>query len=78
MFPNSDAPLYHEAFVGTCVIVSVAIVSALTIPCWLTLEARNRKRKYGHAMPLRAIEDAGTYRDLHSSKPLVWLRLHRN
>ncbi|KIW23934.1 uncharacterized protein PV07_09681 [Cladophialophora immunda] len=59
MFPNADAPLYHEAFVGTCAIVAVAIVSALTIPYWLSLEARTRKRKYGHAMPLRAIDDAG-------------------
>lgn len=59
MFPNSDAPLYHNAFVGTCGIVSVAILSYLTLPFWLTREARARKRRTGQVMPIRAMEDAG-------------------
>jgi len=59
MFPNSDAPLYHKAFVGTCAIIAVATLSYLTLPFLLSREARARKRKTGHAMSLRAMEDAG-------------------
>jgi hypothetical protein len=64
MFPNSDAPLYHKAFIGTCAIVAVAILSYITLPFWLAREARVRKHKYGHAMPLRAQEDAGKLKSL--------------
>lgn len=30
----------------------------MSLPLWLIAEAKTRKRKYGHAMPLGALEDA--------------------
>ena len=59
MFPNSDAPFYRQAFIGTCAVVAVAILSFLTLPFWLAREASARKRKTGHAMPLHAMLDDG-------------------
>jgi hypothetical protein len=59
MYPTTDAPLYHTAFIATCVIIVTAIASYATLPYLLYCEARHRKTKRGHAMPLRALEDAG-------------------
>ncbi|KAF7588653.1 hypothetical protein BBP40_005404 [Aspergillus hancockii] len=58
MYPTTDAPLYHTAFIATCVIIATAIASYLTLPYLLYSEARHRKAEMGHAMPLRAMEDA--------------------
>lgn len=59
MYPTSDAPLYKPAFTSNCVILGIAIATYLALPYCLYREARVRKLKTGHAMPLRAMEDAG-------------------
>ncbi|GAM33572.1 the major facilitator superfamily permease [Talaromyces pinophilus] len=58
MYPNSDAPQYLAGFIATCALLGVCILTYLTLPYWLYYEARTRKRKTGHALPLTAIEDA--------------------
>ena len=58
MYPNKDAPQFIPGFAGTCVLLALCIVSYLTLPLWLLWEANSRKKKTGHAIPLRAMEDA--------------------
>jgi hypothetical protein len=58
MYPNADAPRYTAGFIGTCVLLVVCMLAYLTLPFWLLREANARKRKTGHAIPLRAMEDA--------------------
>jgi hypothetical protein len=58
MYPNDDAPRYLAGFVGTLAVLAICISSYLTLPFWLMREARIRKAKTGHAMPLQAMEDA--------------------
>lgn len=58
IYPNKDSPRYLAGFVATCAILVVCLLSYLTLPLWLLREAKIRKKKTGHAMPLRAMEDA--------------------
>jgi hypothetical protein len=58
MFPDTDAPLFHSGFIGCVTLQVICVISCLCIPILLLLEAEQRKRKTGHAMPLRAILDA--------------------
>ncbi|KAJ5808355.1 hypothetical protein N7474_009624 [Penicillium riverlandense] len=58
MFPDTDAPLFHSGFIGCVTLQVICVISCLCIPILLLLEAEHRKRKTGHAMPLRAILDA--------------------
>lgn len=58
MYPESDGPWYTPAFTATCCLLVVCILSYLMLPAVIMWEARQRKQKYGHAMPLRAMEDA--------------------
>lgn len=58
MFPDADAPLFHNGFIACLTLLVIGIVSCLCIPILLLLEGESRKRKTGHAMPLRAILDA--------------------
>lgn len=58
MYPNKDGPRYLAGFAGTLAVLVVCILSYLTLPLWLMREARIRKLKTGHAMPLQAMEDA--------------------
>ncbi|PCH05669.1 Major facilitator superfamily domain, general substrate transporter [Penicillium occitanis (nom. inval.)] len=51
-------PQYLAGFIATCALLGVCILTYLTLPYWLYYEARTRKRKTGHALPLTAIEDA--------------------
>jgi hypothetical protein len=44
-------------FSATCAILAVCILSYATLPVWLLLEAKRRKGKTGHALPLQAMED---------------------
>lgn len=60
MYPISDAPFYKPAFISNVAIVGLAIVTYALLPYCLYREAQARKLKTGHAMPLRAMEDAGT------------------
>ncbi|KAL6248637.1 hypothetical protein RBB50_004892 [Rhinocladiella similis] len=58
IFPSSDAPWYVPGFSAACSTIAFTIVSFASLPVWLLMEARSRKKKTGHAMPLRAMEDA--------------------
>jgi len=58
MYPNKDGPHYVAGFSATCVVLAVCILSYLTLPLWLLREAKIRKSKTGHAMPIQAMEDA--------------------
>lgn len=58
MYPQSDGPWYLPAFTATCALLATCVITYLTLPAVLLWEAKHRKSKYGHAMPLRAMEDA--------------------
>lgn len=58
MYPDADGPWFLPAFTATCCLLAVCVLSYATLPAVLLWEAKSRKRKYGHAMPLRAMEDA--------------------
>ncbi|KIW47782.1 uncharacterized protein PV06_00445 [Exophiala oligosperma] len=58
MYPNKDAPNYVQGFSATVGLLAASLVIYATIPFWLQLEARQRKRKTGHALPLRSLEDS--------------------
>ncbi|KAL6241694.1 hypothetical protein RBB50_011476 [Rhinocladiella similis] len=58
MYPIHDAPNYKPAFISNVVIVGLAIITYIVLPYFLYREAQSRKLKTGHAMPLRAMEDA--------------------
>ena len=61
MYPTSDAPFYRPAFISSVAIVVLAMVTYCFLPYCLYREAQSRKVKTGHAMPLRAMEDAGMF-----------------
>ena len=48
----------QEGFAASCSTLAICIATYLTLPVWLLMEAKKRKRKTGHAMPIRAMEDA--------------------
>ncbi|KAI1625630.1 hypothetical protein EDD37DRAFT_648097 [Exophiala viscosa] len=58
LVPSEDAPWYVPGFAAACSTIAFTIISFASLPVWLLLEARSRKKKTGHAMPLRAMEDA--------------------
>lgn len=58
MYPNKDAPRYLIGFTATCCLLAICIVSYATLPLWLLFEAKQRKRKTGHALPLQAMIDS--------------------
>jgi hypothetical protein len=58
MYPNSDAPYYLKGFTATVALLAGGIVCYLTVPFCLYFEARRRKAKTGHAMPVQAVVDA--------------------
>lgn len=58
MYPNSDAPYYLQGFTATVSLLAASIVIYTTIPFFLQLEASQRKRKTGHALPLQSLEDS--------------------
>ena len=58
MYPDADGPWFFQAFAATCCLLAVCVLAYLTLPAVLLWEAKQRKAKYGHAMPLRAMEDA--------------------
>lgn len=58
IFPHSDAPWYVPGFAASLGTLSVTIILYASLPYWYLWEAERRKRKYGHAMPIKALEDA--------------------
>ncbi|KAK2808414.1 hypothetical protein FQN50_004799 [Emmonsiellopsis sp. PD_5] len=58
IYPNHDAPFFLPGFTATCAILAICILTYLTLPFWLLHEAKRRKAKTGHAMPIAAMEDA--------------------
>lgn len=58
MFPDKDSPLFQNGFIACITLQAVCIVTYLCLPILLIWEAEGRKKKTGHAMPLRAIIDA--------------------
>ncbi|RFU29284.1 hypothetical protein B7463_g7057, partial [Scytalidium lignicola] len=58
MYPNKDAPYYLSGFTGTVSLLAVSVVTYLTLPFLLKIEASRRKRKTGHALPLQSLEDS--------------------
>ncbi|KFX97544.1 hypothetical protein O988_04824 [Pseudogymnoascus sp. VKM F-3808] len=58
MYPNSDAPYYLQGFTATVSLLAASIVIYATVPFFLQLEASQRKKKTGHALPLQCLEDS--------------------
>ena len=58
IFPHADAPWYLPGFAASLATLSATLILYSSLPFWYLWEAQRRKRKYGHAMPLRALEDA--------------------
>jgi hypothetical protein len=58
MYPNKDAPRYLNGFTATCCLLAVCVLSYATLPLWLLYEAKQRKAKTGHALPLQAMVDS--------------------
>ncbi|KFZ24828.1 hypothetical protein V502_00686 [Pseudogymnoascus sp. VKM F-4520 (FW-2644)] len=58
MYPNSDAPYYLNGFTATVSLLAASIVIYATVPFFLQLEASQRKKKTGHALPLQSLEDS--------------------
>ena len=58
IFPIPDKPWYVAGFSAACATLVCTLIGYASLPLWLLWEARRRKTKYGHAMPLRAMEDA--------------------
>jgi sugar phosphate permease len=59
IFPHHDRPWYLPGFSASLSTLCATIILYSSLPFWFLFEARRRKAKYGHAMPLRALEDAG-------------------
>jgi len=57
IFPLPDKPWYLPGFSAACATLACTLIGYGSLPFWLLWEARRRKKKYGHAMPLRALED---------------------
>ncbi|KAK3628525.1 hypothetical protein LTR56_018570 [Elasticomyces elasticus] len=58
IFAVTTKPWYLPGFTTSCATLAFTFVGFSSLPVWLLLEARQRKKKTGHAMPLRALEDA--------------------
>jgi hypothetical protein len=58
IFPATDAPWYLPGFSTACATLAFTCIGYASLPLWFLWEAKQRKRKTGHAMPLRALEDA--------------------
>ncbi|KAL9088345.1 MAG: hypothetical protein Q9165_006270 [Trypethelium subeluteriae] len=58
LYPEQHGPRFLPGFSTTCGLLALCVLSYLTLPLWLEMEASNRKKKTGHALPLQAVEDA--------------------
>ena len=59
IFPHADSLWYLPGFSASLGTLSCTILLYASLPFWFLWEARRRMARYGHAMPLRALEDAG-------------------
>lgn len=57
MYPNSDSPYYLPGFAATVSLLVVSLLTYATLPICLEFEAKRRKEKTGHALPLQSLED---------------------
>lgn len=58
IFPEPDEPWYVAGFSTGCATLAFSVLGFATLPLLYLWEAKQRKKKTGHAMPLRALEDA--------------------
>lgn len=58
IFPKPDEPWYLAGFSTGCATLTFSVLGFSTLPLLYLWEAKQRKKKTGHAMPLRALEDA--------------------
>lgn len=58
IFPTPQKLWYLDGFATLCATLTFTIIGSASLPLWLLGEARWRKKKAGHAMPFRALEDA--------------------
>jgi hypothetical protein len=58
IFPSKDEPWFLPGFSASCATIAFSIIGFSTLPLLYLMEAKQRKKKTGHAMPLRALEDA--------------------
>ncbi|KAK5943763.1 hypothetical protein PMZ80_004772 [Knufia obscura] len=58
IYPIPDRPWFLPGFSAACGALVCTLIGYASLPFWLLWEARRRKKKYGHAMPLRALDDA--------------------
>jgi hypothetical protein len=58
IFPAPQAPWFLAGFAASCATLSFTCLGFASLPLWLLAEAKYRKKKSGHAMPFRALEDA--------------------
>ena len=58
IFPEPDEPWYLAGFSTGCATLAFSVLGFSTLPLLYIWEAKQRKRKTRHAMPLRALEDA--------------------
>lgn len=58
IFPTPQKPWYLDGFATSCATLTFTIIGYASLPLWLLAEAKWRKKKTGHAMPFRALEDA--------------------
>jgi hypothetical protein len=58
IFPAPQAPWFFAGFATSCATLSFTCLGFASLPLWLLAEAKYRKKKTGHAMPFRALEDA--------------------
>lgn len=58
IFPTPQKPWYLAGFSTSCATLTCTVIGYSSLPLWLLAEARWRKKKTGHAMPFRALEDA--------------------
>lgn len=58
IFPEPDEPWYLAGFSTGCATLAFSVLGFSTLPLLYLWEAKQRKKRTGHAMPLRALEDA--------------------
>jgi hypothetical protein len=58
IFPTPQKPWYLPGFSASSATLTFTVIGYASLPIWLLAEAKRRKKKSGHAMPFRALEDA--------------------
>ncbi|KAF2164820.1 hypothetical protein M409DRAFT_24725 [Zasmidium cellare ATCC 36951] len=58
IYRTSESPWYLSGFSTSCGTLAFTVIGFASLPLWFFLEARQRKKNTGHALPLRALDDA--------------------